>query len=113
VFKKDKQDRDILFIDASREFEKAKNQNKLKPEHIDKIVETYKNRQDMDKYAHVASLDEIKENEYNLNIPRYVDTFEPEEEINLEEIQKLIEQDENEIAELQKVINEQLRLLGV
>lgn len=113
VFKKDKQDRDILFIDASREFEKAKNQNKLKPEHIDKIVETYKNRQDIDKYAHVASLDEIKENEYNLNIPRYVDTFEPEKEINLEEIQKLIEQDENEIAELQKAINEQLRLLGV
>ena len=113
VFKKNKQDRNILFIDASREFEKAKNQNKLKPEHIEKIVETYKNRQDIDKYAHVASLDEIKENDFNLNIPRYVDTFEPEEEIDLAEVQKLLEQDEREIAELEKLIAEQLKILGV
>ncbi|WP_251213071.1 type I restriction-modification system subunit M [Adlercreutzia murintestinalis] len=113
VFKKNKQTKDVLFIDASREFEKAKNQNRLKPEHIEKIVETYKKRQDVDKYAHVASRDEIKENDYNLNIPRYVDTFEPEEEIDLAEVQKLIEQDEKEIAELEKNIAEQLRILGV
>lgn len=113
VFKKNRQTKDVLFIDASREFEKAKNQNRLKPEHIEKIVETYKNREDVEKYAHKASLEEIKENDYNLNIPRYVDTFEEEEEIDLAEVQKLIDQDEKEIAELEKVIAGQLKLLGV
>lgn len=113
VFKKNRQTKDVLFIDASREFEKAKNQNRLKPEHIEKIVETYKNREDVEKYAHKASLEEIKESDYNLNIPRYVDTFEEEEEIDLAEVQKLIDQDEKEIAELEKVIAGQLKLLGV
>ncbi|MEY8563133.1 type I restriction-modification system subunit M [Eggerthellaceae bacterium 3-80] len=113
VFKKNRTNKDILFIDASREFEKAKNQNKLTEEHIDKIVETYKNRQDVERYAHVASREEIESNDYNLNIPRYVDTFEPEEEIDLAEVQRLIAQDEKEIAELEKVIADQLKLLGV
>lgn len=113
VFKKNRQAKDVLFIDASREFEKAKNQNRLKPEHIEKIVETYKNREDVERYAHVATRDEIKENDYNLNIPRYVDTFEPEEEIDLAEVQRLLEQDDKEIAELEKVIAEQLKILGV
>lgn len=113
VFKKNRKTRDVLFIDASQEFEKAKNQNKLKPEHIEKIVETYRNREDVEKYAHVASLDEIKENDYNLNIPRYVDTFEEEEEIDLEEVQKQIVQDDKEIAELEQIIADQLKLLGV
>lgn len=71
--------KDVLFIDASSEFVKGKNQNKLSPENIDKIIETYEKREDVEKYAHVATLDEIKENDYNLNIPRYVDTFEEEE----------------------------------
>ena len=113
VFKKNRQTKDVLFIDASREFEKAKNQNRLKPEHIEKIVETYKNREDVERYAHVATRDEIKENDYNLNIPRYVDTFEPEEEIDLAEVRRLLEQDDKEIAELEKVIAEQLKILGV
>lgn len=113
VFKKNKQARNVLFIDASKGFEKAKNQNRLTSEHIERVIETYKNRQDVDKYAHVASIDEIRENEYNLNIPRYVDTFEPEEEIDIAEVQKLIAQDEEEIAELEKIIAEQLKLLGV
>ncbi|MGM0950175.1 MAG: type I restriction-modification system subunit M [Bacillota bacterium] len=78
--------KDILFIDASNEFKKGKNQNKLSPENIDKIIETYRNRKDVEKYAHVASLDEIKENDYNLNIPRYVDTFEEEEVIPLSQV---------------------------
>ncbi|MBA4532547.1 type I restriction-modification system subunit M [Brevibacillus halotolerans] len=78
--------KDILFIDASNEFVKGKNQNKLSPENIDKIIETYSNRKDVEKYAHVASLDEIKENDYNLNIPRYVDTFEEEEVIPLSQV---------------------------
>lgn len=113
VFKKNRTIKDILFIDASREFEKAKNQNKLTEEHIVKIIETYKNRQDVERYAHVASREEIESNDYNLNIPRYVDTFEPEEEIDLDEVQRLIAQDEKEIAELEKIIADQLKLLGV
>ena len=74
-----KQDDNILFIDASREFEKVKTQNKLRPEHIQKIIETYRNRSEIEKYSHCATLKEIEENDYNLNIPRYVDTFEEED----------------------------------
>lgn len=73
----------ILFIDASNDFEAGKNQNILRECDIDKIVETYEHRVDVDKYAHVATMQEIEENGFNLNIPRYVDTFEPEEEIDL------------------------------
>lgn len=113
VFKKGREAKDILFIDASREFEKAKNQNRLTPANIEKIVETYRNRQDVEKYAHVASLDEVRENDYNLNIPRYVDTFEEEEEIDLDEVLRLIERDKREIAELEREIADQLKLLGV
>ena len=113
VFKKNRTIRDILFIDASREFEKAKNQNRLTDEHINKIVDTYQKRVDVDRYAHVATLDEIRENDYNLNIPRYVDTFEQEEEIDLAEVRRLLEQDKQEIAELETKINETLRMLGV
>ena len=113
VFKKGREAKDILFIDASREFEKAKNQNRLTSANIEKIVETYRNRQDVEKYAHVASLDEVRENDYNLNIPRYVDTFEEEEEIDLDEVLRLIEQDKREIAELEREIADQLKLLGV
>ncbi|MMZ58479.1 N-6 DNA Methylase [compost metagenome] len=94
-------------------FEKGKNQNKLTDKNINKIIETYRNRVDVDKYAHVASLEEIKENEFNLNIPRYVDTFEEEQVINLAEVSKLLEQDKQEIAELEAKINEQLKILGI
>jgi type I restriction enzyme M protein len=83
ILKKNRSTRDVLFIDASQEFEKQKNQNILLDTHIDKIVSTYKKREDMEKYAHVASFDEIKENDFNLNIPRYVDTFEEEPEVDL------------------------------
>jgi len=83
VFKKNKTDDTVLFIDASREFESGSNQNKLTDENLVKIIETYYNREFVDKYAYVASFDEIKENDFNLNIPRYVDTFEPEVEIDL------------------------------
>lgn len=85
VFKKNRAENkdNILFIDASKEFEKGKNQNLLTNEHIDKIIQTYKNRQDIDKYAHVAKMAEIEENDYNLNIPRYVDTFEEEPPVDL------------------------------
>lgn len=78
-----KESDDILFIDASGEFEKVKTQNKLRPEHIAKIVDTYRERAEIAKYSHRASLAEIRENDFNLNIPRYVDTFEEEECIDL------------------------------
>lgn len=113
VFKKNRTTKDVLFIDASQEFEKAKNQNRLTEGHISKIVETYRAREDVEKYAHVASIDEIRENEFNLNIPRYVDTFEEEEEIDLDEVRRLLEQDKKEIAELEAKISDTLKLLGV
>ena len=81
-----RQNKDVLFIDASNEFEKGKNQNKLTADNINKIIDTYRNRENVEKYSHVASLAEIKENDYNLNIPRYVDTFEEEEVIPLSEV---------------------------
>ena len=81
VMKKCRKESDnVLFIDASKEFEKVKTQNKLRPEHIQKIIDTYRNRTEIEKYSHCASLQEIKDNDYNLNIPRYVDTFEEEED---------------------------------
>lgn len=105
--------KDILFIDASKDFIKGKNQNNLSEEAIAKIIQTYTQRQDVDKYAHLASQDEIKENDYNLNIPRYVDTFEEEEEIDLAEVNRQLEQDNKEIAALEAEIAEQLKVLGV
>ncbi|NLN14179.1 MAG: type I restriction-modification system subunit M, partial [Tissierellia bacterium] len=88
VFKKNRTRRDVLFIDASGEgnYEKGKNQNKLREQDIEKIVETYEKYEDVDKYAYVATYEEIKENDYNLNIPRYVDTFEEEEPVDMEEV---------------------------
>lgn len=102
VFKKNRQAKDVLFIDASSDFEKAKNQNNLRDSDVDKIVAAYKSREDIDKYAHVATLDEIKENDFNLNIPRYVDTFEEEEPIDIDEVKKEIAAIDLEIAKLEK-----------
>ena len=80
----------ILFIDASKEFKSGKNQNVLEQEHIDKIVDAYAKREDVDKFAHVADMREIIENGYNLNIPRYVDTFEEEEPVDLDAVKAQI-----------------------
>lgn len=113
VFKKNRVTKDVLFIDASNEFEKVKNQNRLTEDNITKIVETYQNREDVEKYAHLASIEEIRDNEFNLNIPRYVDTFEQEEEIDLNEVKRLLEQDEQEISELEAKIARTLTTLGV
>ncbi|MCK7539776.1 MAG: SAM-dependent methyltransferase [Marinilabiliales bacterium] len=74
---------DILFIDASQHYEKVKTQNYLRDEDVDRIVDTYAKRITIDKYSYVASLDEVRENDYNLNIPRYVDTFEEEEPVDI------------------------------
>lgn len=87
VFKKCREDSEnVLFIDASNDFEKAKNQNYLTEENIEKIVNTYAKREEIEKYSHLASMEEIRENDYNLNIPRYVDTFEEEEQIDLNKV---------------------------
>jgi len=102
VLKKNKTNKDVLFVDASNNFEKGKNQNILRAEDIDKIMDTYNERKDVDKYAHVADFKEIEENDYNLNIPRYVDTFEPEPEIDLGEITKEIKENNKKIEENKK-----------
>ncbi|MGE6330405.1 type I restriction-modification system subunit M [Psychrobacter pacificensis] len=86
IFKKNKTDDKVLFIDASNEFKSGKNQNQLTEDNIAKVIETYKARESVDKYAYLASFDEIKENDFNLNIPRYVDTFEEEAEIDLDAV---------------------------
>ena len=81
----------ILFVDASREFSPGKNQNTLEEEHIDKIVKAYTTRTEVDGYAHVANLDEIIKNDWNLNIPRYVDSGIEQEVIDLDFIQESIQ----------------------
>lgn len=87
VFKKCReQPNDILFIDASQHFEKVKTQNFLRDEDVNRIVETYAKRIPEDKYSYLAGLDEVRENDYNLNIPRYVDTFEEEVPVDIAEI---------------------------
>lgn len=101
VFTKNKKNNDILFIDASQHFEKGKNQNNLRDEDIDLIFKTYADRKEVDRLAHVATIDEIRENDYNLNIPRYVDTFEEEEPIDLDEVNRELSEVDAEIARLQ------------
>ena len=103
----------ILFIDASNDFEKQKNQNKLLPEHLDNIVAAVENRQDIEKYAHVATLQEVKDNDYNLNIPRYVDTFEAEDEIDLDAIAQALQTLEVESQKTDAVITEFCQELGI
>ncbi|MCL2522408.1 MAG: type I restriction-modification system subunit M [Erysipelotrichales bacterium] len=90
ILKKNRQDRDVLFIDASNDFEKQKNQNVLRQQDIIKIIDAYKKRKNIEKYAHKASYDKIVSNDYNLNIPRYVDTFEEEEQIDIVALSKEI-----------------------
>ncbi|MCI2791502.1 MULTISPECIES: type I restriction-modification system subunit M [Staphylococcus] len=114
VFKKCREaDDDILFIDASNDFEKGKNQNNLTDENVEKIIETYTKRETVDKYSYNAKLEEIEENDYNLNIPRYVDTFEEEEPVDIDQVQKDLAQIDKEIAEVEEEINGYLKELGV
>ena len=88
VKKKRKHTDNILFIDASQYFEKVKTQNRLRPEDIDKIISTFRERKAEDKYSYAATLDEVRDNDFNLNIPRYVDTFEEEELVDLKTVAK-------------------------
>ncbi len=114
VLKKDREHTgNILFIDASNDFEKQKNQNKLLPEHLDKVLDAFINRVDVEKYAKVATLQEVKDNDYNLNIPRYVDTFEAEDEIDLDAIAKQLQALEVESKNTDKVIADFCKELGI
>jgi type I restriction enzyme M protein len=102
----------VLFIDASREFKAGKNQNLLTQDNIDKIVATYREHSNVDKYSYLATHEEIQENDYNLNIPRYVDTFEEEAEIDLPAVRKEREQLKAQLAELETEMNHYLKELG-
>ncbi|MDD4950710.1 type I restriction-modification system subunit M [Sulfuricurvum sp.] len=113
VFKKNRTHKDIFFIDASREFDKAKNQNNLADEYIAKILNTYHKREEIEKYSHVATLEEIQENDYNLNIPRYVDTFEEEEAVDIEATKISIAKVEAELATIKTKMSEYLQELGL
>lgn len=110
ILKKHRTASDIIFVDASKEFVKNKSQNQLRPEDVDKIVETVINRSEIEKYSYLASLEEIKENDYNLNIPRYVDTFEEEEPVDLAAVaEQLVEVDtqiDNQTADLLTMLQE-------
>lgn len=110
---KNEKRKDVLFIDASKEFRAAKAQNFLDEQHIEKIVETYRTRKPIEKYSYIAKIDEIRENGYNLNIPRYVDTFEEEEEIDVAALQKEIKQIESELATVRGKMDEYLKELGI
>jgi type I restriction enzyme M protein len=105
--------KDVLFIDASREYASAKTQNVLEEAHIAKIVDTYRKRKAIEKYSHKASFKEIADNDFNLNIPRYVDTFEPEAEIDVAAVQKEIVAIEAELADVRKRMVKHLKELGI
>ncbi len=114
IFKKClEHDKDILFIDASNEFEKGKNQNRLSDAHVSKIVDTYKNRETIDKYSYVAPLTEVAENDFNLNIPRYVDTFEEEPDIDLHAVHHQLQAIDREIVERNAVLDQYFEELEV
>lgn len=105
VLKKQRENpEDILFIDASEHFKKVGNQNQLRAEDIERIVSTYRKRESIEKFSHVAELSEVEENDYNLNIPRYVDTFEEEEPVDLAEVSEKLVALEKEMGETDKVI---------
>ena len=97
VLKKHREGRDVLFIDASKLYEKEKKQNVMNPEHIDEVVRLYNERKTVDKISYLASFEDIKANDYNLNIPRYVDTSEEEEEIDLAGLSETMRKTDQEI----------------
>ncbi|MGD0230445.1 MAG: type I restriction-modification system subunit M [Syntrophorhabdales bacterium] len=115
VFRRDRGERtDVLFIDASREFENGKNQNLMRENvEVAKIAETYRARRSIDKYAYVARREEIRENDYNLNIPRYVDTFVEEEEVDIAAVQERIVGIERELATVREEMAACLKELGL
>lgn len=112
-FRRNKADSSVFFIDASREYAEGKNQNKLREEDITKIVRTWRGRQDVPKYAHLAAFTELRGNEFNLNIPLYVDTFEEGPPVDIDLLQKEIAGIETELAEVRSKLASALRELGL
>lgn len=112
IFKKKKKDDSVLFIDSSRDCLQGKSQNSLRDEDIKKIVRTYKGRENVEKYAYKASFKEIKDNDFNLNIPRYVDTFEEEAVIDIKAVQVEIHKLETELVGVQAQMKKYLKELG-
>lgn len=106
-------ERDVLFIDASRDFQPGKRQNQLREEDVQKIVGTYRQRRVIERYSHSATLAEIEGNGFNLNIPRYVDTFEPEAEIDIQAVQNQIKELEKQLAANREQMNQYLKELGI
>jgi len=114
VFKKcRKEDDNILFIDASNDFEKVKTQNILSNEHIDKIIKHYRDRKETEKYSKKATLEDIAANDYNLNIPRYVDTFEAEESIDIDTIAMELKALETDMKSTDETIAQFCKELGI
>lgn len=112
VFRKQKGDKTVVFIDASKEYDEGKNQVSLSDKHIGKIVAAYKARKNIARYAYVAGFSEINENDFNLNIPRYVDTFEEEDEIDIRAVQEEIDVLDAEFAQVQEQMQGYLKELG-
>lgn len=113
IFNKAKKSKDVLFIDASKEYQDGKKQNRLREIDIQKIVSTYQNFETIEKYSNVVSLEDIKENDFNLNIPRYVDAFEEEEPIDLAKVKDEINSLERELTEVRKEMETYLNELGL
>ena len=112
VLKKNRSNKDVLFIDASQHFEKERNLSKLTEKHIEAILDSYKSRKNKPKYAHIATFEEIVEKDYNLNIPRYIDTFE-EEEISLERLADSIKDTRQELNIVEEELTAILQNLPV
>lgn len=111
VLKKDRPGRDVLFIDGSKEFVKGKPQNTLTDANIERLYKAYKDRKDEEKFCHVATFEEIQENDFNLNIPRYVDTFEPEPDVELGELNKEMAETNEQIETNEKELLTMLKEL--
>lgn len=115
VIKKNRSDKNILFINAEKEFTKSKNLNVLEEKHINNILDTYKKRKAIKRFSSVVELDEIsnKDNYFNLNIPRYVDTFVPEPDIDLEDVYKDLTECNQDIANAKEALSPMLKELNL
>lgn len=113
IFNKGKKHNDVLFIDASKDYEPGKKQNKLRTPHLEKVISAFNEFKSIEKYAHRATFEEIEGNDFNLNIPRYVDTFEAEEVVDLKQVQEEIETLETNLTKVKAEINNYLKELGL
>ena len=111
VLKKHREGRDVLFIDASKKFEKDKKQNKMTDEHIEEVLELYHKREEVEKQSYLASFEEIEENDFNLNIPRYVDTFEKEPDVDINAVLTDMKNIDDELEHVQGELVAQMKEL--